>query len=133
MTVSPSIPTGISGTSASTTTTSSAARVVTPWPPSSSTARTALFTVTAMTPSVPLSSRVRWPSPAMSPVSYALLLTSSACGSLTVTVPVRADSLAPLAPARVMAGITARKNLNPARRHRTYPASSNVAATTPTG
>jgi len=65
MTVSPSIPTGISGSSASTTT-SSAARAIMPPPPSSSTARMALFTVITMMPSVPASSRARRPSPAMS-------------------------------------------------------------------
>jgi hypothetical protein len=55
-TVSPSIPTGISALSASTIT-SSAARTVTP------PAHTALFTVTAATPSVPASS----PGPAAKP------------------------------------------------------------------
>ena len=68
MTVSPSIPTGISGTSASTTT-SPAARTITPPPLSSLTAPIALFTVTTTTPSVPASSRARWPSPAMSLIS----------------------------------------------------------------
>ena len=69
MTVSPSMPTGISATSASTTT-SSVVSVVRPWPRaprSSMAACSALFTVTATTPSVPASSRARRLSPAMSP------------------------------------------------------------------
>jgi hypothetical protein len=84
MTVSPSMPTGISGVSASTVT-SPAVSTVSPVPcprHRSPAACRALSTRTATTPSVPASSRARRPRPAMSLISYGSLLTNRACGAL---------------------------------------------------
>ena len=88
-TASPSMPTGISGASASMTTSWAVSRrIPLAWLPASRAAAfAALSTVTATTPSSPLSRRARRPSPAMSPNSYGLLLTRTACGPSIATSP----------------------------------------------
>ena len=61
----------------------------------------ALLTVTPTTPRLPRSSRARRPRPAMSPVPYGLLDTSSACGALIRVPSAWTNRRAPQWPCRV--------------------------------
>jgi len=99
-TASPSMPTGIRSDPAVTTTSRevSTRKPVPCRPRSKPTACHTLSAVTATTPSTPRSSRARRPRPAMSPVPYGLLATSSACGASIVTPSAFAASRAPRLP-----------------------------------